>query len=74
MARSNSFYSQDPPEFLSVYLNRTNSSEGPPDQIIYAFKGTIIAPLQEPPLERAVSNESIFFFTVFVVLSRGDHT
>ena len=52
------FTSLDPPDYLAVYLNRTKGSNATTDKIIYTFKGAVAAPLQEPPLERTVSEFS----------------
>ncbi|XP_012942266.1 sodium/hydrogen exchanger 9 [Aplysia californica] len=66
LTANESYYSMDPPDILSVYLNRSNTSTGPPDTIVYVFKGTVIAPLQEPPLERAVTFSPELFFNVML--------
>ena len=59
------FTSMDPPDYLAVYLNRSNATDAPSDMVIYSFKGAVAAPLQEPPLERTVSE----LINIFLVLS-----
>ncbi|CAL1547376.1 unnamed protein product [Lymnaea stagnalis] len=60
-----SYTSLNPPEYISIYLNRSNSSNAPSDRIIYAFKGAVAA-LEEPPLERAVTFSPELFFNVLL--------
>ncbi|XP_059156900.1 sodium/hydrogen exchanger 6-like isoform X3 [Physella acuta] len=64
--RSNESYtSLNPPDYISIYLNHSNTSHGPPDQIIYAFKGAVKAN-EESPLERAVTFSPEMFFNVML--------
>ncbi|XP_055868371.1 sodium/hydrogen exchanger 9-like isoform X3 [Biomphalaria glabrata] len=62
---NHSYTSLNPPDYISIILNRTNSSDTQSDRIIYAFKGAIAA-LEEPPLERAVTFSPELFFNVML--------
>ncbi|RUS82308.1 hypothetical protein EGW08_009940 [Elysia chlorotica] len=60
------FTSMDPPDYLAIYLNRSNASDAPSDMVIYSFKGAVAAPLQEPPLERTVTFSPELFFNIML--------
>ncbi|GFR94011.1 sodium/hydrogen exchanger [Elysia marginata] len=60
------FTSMDPPDYLAVYLNRSNSTNSSSDMVIYTFKGAVVAPLQEPPIERTVTFSPELFFNIML--------
>ncbi|CAG5128526.1 unnamed protein product, partial [Candidula unifasciata] len=59
------FTSLDPPDYITVYLNRSNTSGAPHDKVIYALKGAL-GSLEEPPLERTVTFSPELFFNVML--------
>ncbi|GFO48947.1 sodium/hydrogen exchanger [Plakobranchus ocellatus] len=60
------YTSLDPPDYLAIYLNRSNATDADLDKIIYTFKGAVAAPLQEPPLERTVTFSPELFFNIML--------